>query len=148
MLESQERYAPASLVKTIINYNNLLATIGLFTSGVLSRLLHFITLFILDFLRVWGLLWVYQIQHRICLVHLSTFWRTRMNDYTDSAFDVDCYVQSQMDEVMAEVEAGWYDTSTGIRPTGVYYSDRAEAIGVCYPGGPNWIGWDQLVRYI
>lgn len=52
----------------------------------------------------------------------------------------------RLDEIWAEVQQGLHDTSTGLRPKGVF-RDGQGAICVAYPGGRGWMAWEQKVSY-
>ena len=48
--------------------------------------------------------------------------------------------------VEEEIARGAHDSSQGLRPTHAFI-DRDGDISVSYPGGPEWMSWEQKVRH-
>ncbi len=56
----------------------------------------------------------------------------------------DRYTSDEIARIQARVQEGYYDSTQGVRPDAVFV-DRDGDIAISYPGGPDWIRWEQKV---
>ena len=54
------------------------------------------------------------------------------------------YMSDEIARIKTRVDSGYYDSTNGLRPD-VVFVDRDGDIAISYPGGPDWVGWEQKV---